>query len=113
MIAEVELLTGWRILRGIKVNKAIPDGTVLTDGKRSYLEIDNSGKMSLKQYTAKWRRYGNVDGFILVVAHSEARMQRIRKGAALIKNVALFTTFARLKAAEKTAVDWFGNETQL
>ena len=75
------------------------------------LEVDNSGKMTAKQMEAKWKRYSGVDGFILVVAVTEARMQRLRRGAELVKDIALFTTFDRLRKVAEPLIDFWGITT--
>lgn len=96
-----------RIERGVKVNNAEPDGLIERAGDRFYLEADVSGKMNARQMKSKWERYGKVEGFILVVARTESRMQRLMKGAELVKTIALFSTFERVKQG-KPWVDWYG-----
>lgn len=98
------------ISRSAEVGRTEADGVMIRDGQRCYVEVDNSGKMTAKQMEAKWKRYGSVDGFILVVAVTEARMQRLRRGATLVKDVALFATFERLRSAmPEPWIDWYGN----
>lgn len=94
--------------RDAKVGTTEADGLLIHDGRRCYVEVDNSGHMSAKQMAAKWRRYGAVDGFILVVCRTEGRLERLRAGAELVKDSALFATFERLRAG-KPWVDWYGN----
>jgi hypothetical protein len=99
-----------RLTRDAKVGRTEADALMIRDGHRCYVEIDNSGKMTAKQMEAKWKRYDGVDGFILVVAVTEGRMQRLRRGAELVKDAALFTTFDRLRAGgSEPWVDWYGN----
>lgn len=94
------------------VGRTQADALMVRDGKRCFIEVDNSGKMTMKQMEAKWQRYEGVDGFILVVALTEARMQRLRKNATQVKDKALFTTFARLASGmAEPWVDWYGNTT--
>lgn len=98
----------------VAVGRTVADALMIRDGKRCYLEVDNSGKMTTKQMTAKWKRYEGVEGFILVVALTETRMQRLRKGAELVKNIALFTTFKRLWSGEAEPwIDWYGTTTAI
>lgn len=100
--------------RHAKVGRTEADGLMIRDRHRCYIEVDNSGKMTAKQMEAKWKRYQGVDGFILVVAVTEARMQRLRRGAELVKDVALFTTFERLQSdMPEPWVDWYGHTAQI
>ena len=101
-------------IRDAKVGRTEADGLMIREGKRCYIEVDNSGKMGVKQMTAKWKRYEGVDGFILVVALTERRMQRLLKGATLVKDVALFTTFERLYSGmPEPWIDWYGTTTAI
>ena len=100
--------------RSKKRARAEPDGTGERDGQRLAIEIDNSGKMTVKkQMTAKWKRYEGFAGFVLVVAHDESRMHRLRESATEFRDISLlFTTFDRLRAGEPEPwVDWCGNKT--
>jgi hypothetical protein len=100
--------------RGAKIGRAEPDAVMWIEGNRLAIEVDNSGKMTTKQMAAKWERYRTGEGDILVVAMSEARMDRLRKGAEAVKERALFTTFERLRAAmAEPWVDWFGKSASL
>jgi len=83
--------------RGVKVGKTEPDGVMEIGGRRCFVEVDNSAKMARAQMQQKWKRYGKVDGYILVIARSEGRMLRLIEWSEAIKNVALFTTFTRLE----------------
>ena len=108
------LFSDCRIVRDAKVGGTEADALMIRGGERCYVEIDNSGKMTAKQMTAKWKRYSGVDGFILVVALTETRMERLRRGADLVKNVALFTTFARLQSGmAEPWVDWYGRTARV
>jgi hypothetical protein len=103
-----------RIVRDAKAGRTEADALMIRDGERCYVEIDNSGKMTAKQMEAKWKRYADVEGFILVVAVSESRMERLRRGAELVKNVALFTTFDRLRSGmAEPWIDWHGRTAEL
>ena len=108
MVAEAEILLGSRIERGAKVGKTEADGMLVRDGQRCFIEVDNSGKMTARQMQAKWKRYEGVEGDILVIATSEGRMQRLRAGGELVKSVALFTTFDRLRSVAEPWIDWHG-----
>lgn len=92
----------------VPVGRTEADGLLIHDGRRCYVEIDNSENMTAKQMTAKWERYGVVDGFILVVCRTEGRMDRLRTGAVAVKDAALFTTWDRLRNG-KPWLDWYGN----
>jgi hypothetical protein len=100
--------------RDARVGRTVADAVVTLRGKRCYVEVDNSENMTAKQMTAKWRRYQGTEGDILVVAVTEGRMQRLRAGAELVKDRALFTTFARLHSATAEPwADWYGKTVQL
>ncbi len=100
--------------RGVKVGRTEADGLMIRDGRRCYIEVDNSGKMTAIQMKAKWKRYDGADGFILVVAVTEGRMQRLRHGAEQVKNIALFTTFTRLQSEmPEPWIDWYGNTVRV
>lgn len=114
MVAQVELLLKARITRGVKVGRTESDGMMNREGRECSIEVDNSGKMTVKQMDAKWKRYEGFDGFILVVAMTEGRMQRLRKGAERVKDTALFTTFERLQSTmPEPWVDWYGNTVRI
>lgn len=104
----------WPFVRGVKVGKTEADALMVRDGRRCYIEVDNSGKMTTKQMHAKWTRYEGVEGFILVVAVTEARMQKLRKDAELVKDIALFTTFDRLESnTPEPWIDWYGHTVRV
>lgn len=98
--------------RDARVGRTEADGLLIHDGRKCYVEVDNSGHMSARQMEDKWRRYGDVDGFILVVCRTEARMERLRRGAGLVKDAALFTTFDRLRA-NRPWTDWYGKTVEI
>jgi hypothetical protein len=95
--------------RGEVVHRANPDLLLRIDGKRCYVEVDNSQKMTARQMQDKWDRYGTLsdDEFILVICHTVGRMERLRAKAETVKDWALFTTFDRLRAGEPW-VDYIG-----
>lgn len=89
-----------------KVGRTEADAVVVREGKTCFVELDHSGKMTDRQMQAKWKRYGRLadDQVILVVAMTEERMQRLRKGAGLVRDWVLFTTFDRLGSVAKPSV---------
>ncbi len=97
-IADIENCLGAVLTRGVKVGRTEPDGFMRRDGTDMAIEMDRSGKMTQKQMDAKWDRYRGFNGLILVVAMTESRMQRLRKGADAVKGQAMFTTLTRLKS---------------
>lgn len=108
-VAETELLLGTELQREAKAGRTQADAVMVREGRTCFIEVDNSGNMTAAQMRAKWRRYEGVDGFILVIAVTEGRMQRLRKGADLVKDAALFTTFERLRSGmPEPWVDWYG-----
>lgn len=57
IVAEFEVLTNIRLERSKKRARTEPDGTGETEGNKVSVEIDNSGKMTVrKQMEAKWKR---------------------------------------------------------
>lgn len=109
LFAELELLLGFPIERGVKVNKAEPDGSVMIDGRTCLIEFDHSGKMNARQWQQKLNRYGKFAGFLLVVATSEGRMKRLMKFTESVKDVTLYTTMERLKGMKEPWLDGKGN----
>lgn len=91
----------------MKVGKTQADGVFIKDDTKFFVEIDLSGNMDAKQMRAKWRRYAGVEDFILVVAMTDSRMEKLMQGAELVKSIALFTTFQRLREG-RPWVDCFG-----
>ena len=112
-VTDLELILKVRIERGVTVGTAEPDGMATIDGRRCAIEIDNSGKMTAKQMQQKWKRYGKFDGFILIVAVWEERMQRLILWAEAVKEIALFTTFTRLLKVTEPWVDCTGQAIRL
>ncbi|MFL5328602.1 MAG: hypothetical protein ACJ8C4_06775 [Gemmataceae bacterium] len=106
LVTEAELLLG-PLERGVRVGRAIADG-LLTRGKnRFYVEVDNH-TLTTKQMREKWREYGKVDGFILVICHSKARLRRLMRGASAVRDAALFALFRwlRYRNVRERWVDW-------
>ena len=104
-VTEAEFLLGGSFTRNVSVGKTVADGLLIKGGTRFYIEVDNH-TMTAKQMREKWLRYGEVDGFILVICHSKARMRRLMRGAALVKSVALFTRFRWLQSP-RIKEPWF------
>jgi hypothetical protein len=69
--------------------------------------------MTAKQMREKWLRYGNVEGFILVICHGKARMRVLMRGAGRVKNVALFTRLRWLRSnrIREPWIDCYGKRT--
>ena len=112
-VTDLALILNVRMERGVKVGTAEPDGMAMIDGRRCAFEIDNSGKMDAKQMKQKWPRYGKFDGFIMVVAVTEERMQRLIAWSDAVKEIALFTTFTRLLKVSEPWVDCTGRAIRL
>ena len=99
MVTEAELLLG-KFQRRAKVGKAIPDGLLIRNGKRFFIEVDNH-TMTTKQMEEKWKNYGQFEGYILVICHTKRRLKRLMRSAESVKNVALFTRFRWLHSTVK------------
>ncbi len=114
LITEVELLLARRFTRDAPIGKTIADAMFVQDGTHFYVEVDNQ-TMPPKQMRDKWLRYGDIDGFILVVCHTKARMRQLMRGGDLVKSVALFTRFRWLQSPNVTEpwIDGFFRRTGL
>ena len=114
MVAEAEILLGVELSRDAKVGRTEADAKMERDGIPFWAEVDNTGHMTAAQMEAKWKRYEGADGFILIIATSETRMQRLRAGAGTVKEKAFFTTFERLRSGEeKPWLDFDGNPVSI
>jgi hypothetical protein len=121
LVAELEVLLKVRIERDAEVtardadgevHKTEGDGRAVIQGQACVFEVDQSGKMSRKQAEKKWRAYQQFDGFILVCTLTEQRMEKLRSMCEAVKDKALFTTFARIRAG-KLWVDFEGHDAPL
>jgi hypothetical protein len=111
-VTDLELILGVPITDG-RAGDTEPDGLAQIGGRLVAVEVDNSGHMDRKQMRRKWHRYQNFAGFILVVTLTSGRMERLRKDAELVKDKALFTTFALLEGPARRCVDFYGNSVSL
>ena len=113
-VAELELLLDVELMREAKVGRTQADAVAIISKRKWFMEVDNSAKMTAKQMQAKWERYQGVTDYILVVAMTESRMQRLRKGAERVKTIAMFSTFDRLRSGvPEPLVDWYGKAAPL
>ncbi len=113
-ITEAELLLGGRFTRNVAVGKTVADAFFVRDGGRFYVEVDNE-TMTVKQMREKWLRYGKVDGYVLVICHTKARLRRLIRTAEQVKAVALFARFRWLRSAcvQEPWIDWDGNRVRI
>ena len=112
MVFEFELITGYRVERDATAGKTQADGVTVIDGEKFFIEVD-TGKMSRKQMRAKWKRYEGVTDVVLVVCTKEHRMHKLIADAAPVKDIALFTTFDRLRNVAEPWRDSSGNSLRL
>jgi hypothetical protein len=94
--------------RAEPVGETVDDGVVTIDGDTYHLEVD-TGKMSRRQMAKKWERYQGVTEVILVVCTKEHRMHKLMERAAPVKDIAIFTTFDRLRHVKEPRLDCSGN----
>lgn len=113
LITEVELRLGVSFTRNVAVGKTVADAFFVQDGDRFYVEIDNE-TMRPKQMREKWQRYGNVEGYILVVCHTKSRLRKLIRNAEKVKSVALFTRLRWLQSQVKEVwIDWHGRRVRI
>jgi hypothetical protein len=113
MVTESELLIGHEFENDATVGRTIADGVAVIASATCWLEVDNSGHLTARQWRDKWDRYEIEDGFILVVTHGEHRMHRLIAGAGPVKKFALFTTFTRLRSVAEPWRDCSGKSLEL
>jgi hypothetical protein len=105
LVTEAEWLIGIRFKRNVRVGKAVADAGFVKDGNKFYVEVDNQS-MTSRQLRQKWRLYGaKIDGFVLVICRTKARMKRLMRSIGHLRSAALFTRFARLRS-EKIKEKW-------
>lgn len=114
LITETELLLGELFQRNVPVGKAIADGMLMRRGAKLFVEVDND-HMSPTQMREKWKRYGNVDGFILLVCHSTSRLRRLIQSAEQVKHVIFFSRIAwlRKRCVREKWIDWYGKRAEI
>jgi hypothetical protein len=99
------LLLGGRFVRNVAVGKTVADALLFRIAHRFFIEVDNH-TMPVKQMREKWLRYGDVDGFILIICHTKERLRQLMRSAESVKSVALFTRFRWLRS-QKVKEPWF------
>jgi hypothetical protein len=111
LITEAEMLLG-TLKRDAPVGQTTADGLLVIGGVRFYVEVDNE-TMSPKQMREKWSRYGDVQGFILVICKTKGRMRRLMQSAEQVKDFALFTRFRWLRAknVKRPWLDCYGKRS--
>lgn len=104
----------WTFSRDAAVGKTVADAAMTNGGRKAWLEVDNAHKQTKAQYRAKWRLYSGVQDFVLVVCHTERRMQKVRSWSEPVREIALFTTFERLASEQDEPwIDFDGHSTEL
>lgn len=113
-VTEAELLLEGRFLRNASIGKTTADALLIRDGIRFYVEVDNETEIA-KQLRQKWLRYGDLDGYILVICHTKRRLRRLLESAELVKDVALFSRFRWLGSprVREPWIDWYGKRTRI
>ena len=99
-VCEASLLTGLEFQRTKTGGATEPDGIAEKGGVKFFLEVDESSHLTKKQYETKSQGYAKVEGFVLIVTHGEERMKRVMGWCGAMDEVALFSTFERLKAGQ-------------
>ena len=113
LITEAEILLG-KIERNVRVGKTTADGMWIREGTRFYIEADNES-MGGKQMREKWVRYGEFDGFILVICRTKGRLKALIKSAEKVKNFVFFSRFTwlRMKNVKQKWIDSFGKRAEI
>ena len=113
-LTEAEYLLKVRFTRSVPVGRTYADGFFVRNGNKFWVEVDNE-TMTAKQMRKKWLRYGKVDGYILVICETKARLRLLIRTAEQVKTVALFTRFRWLQSTriEEPWIDWEGNRVQV
>ena len=83
-VTEAELQLGVEFTRDVPVGETVADGSFVKDGSRFWVEVDNH-TMRGKQMEEKWSRYGEVDGYILVICHTMYRLRKLMRGVKSVK----------------------------
>lgn len=112
LITEAEILLGAPFLRNVTVGKTTADALLIREGIRFYVEVDNE-TMSTKQMREKWIRYGEIDGYVLIICRTKARLRKLMRSAERIKDRSLFTRFQRLRSNKEPWLDQFGKRTSI
>ena len=92
LITEAELLLGGRFERSVPNGKAIADGLLIRKGAKLFIEVDNE-TMPIPQMREKWLKYGDIDGFILLICRTTGRLRRLMKSASRVKHLIFFSRF--------------------
>ena len=63
----------------------------------------------------KWVRYEEIDGFILVICRTKARLKRLMQSAEKVKKFVFFSRFAwlRMKNVKEKWIDSFGKRAEI
>ncbi len=112
LITEAELLLGGKFVRNVSVGKTTADALLIRDGIRFYIEVDNE-TMNPKQMREKWIRYGEVDGYVLVICRTKSRLRSLMRSAERIRDRSLFARFDRLRSNKEPWIDQFGRRVSI
>lgn len=113
MITEFRLLfLDAEFRRNVQVKQTCADGVLIRDGRTCNVEID-MGTMPKKQMKSKFLRYREATDFLLVVCPTEKRLQQVMLWSEHVRDIALFTTFDRLKTVPEPWSDHCGNTARI
>lgn len=112
LITEAELLLGGPFIRNVSIGKTTADALLIRSGIHFYIEVDNETEGS-KQLREKWARYGEFDGYVLVICRTKARLRTVMRSADRIKDRSLFARFKRLRSNKEPWIDQFGKRTSI
>ena len=114
LITEVELSLNELFQRNVPVGKTIADGMLIRKDAKLFIEVDNE-TMSIPQMREKWQRYGDIDGFILLICRTTGRLRRLMKSADRAKHLILFSRFEWLRMENVKAkwIDWYGKRAEI
>ena len=114
LITEAELLLGELFERDVPVGKTIADGLLIRKGAKLFIEVDNE-TMPIPQMREKWLKYGDIDGFILLICRTTGRLRRLMKSSDRVKHLIFFSRFDWLRMANvrEKWIDSYGKRAEI
>ena len=114
LITEAELLLSGSFHRNVPIGRTVADGMLIRKGTRLYVEVDNE-TMPANQMRDKWLRYGEIEGFILLICRTTGRLRTLMRTADQVKHVIFFSRFEwlRMENVHEKWIDWYGKRAEI